>query len=53
MTVYFRDNVGIVAATLTDDETGLSVDFCDGFAYFMVGETDYKIPVMDIIRIER
>ena len=53
MTVYYRDKVGIVAAALTDDETGLSVDFCDGYAYFMIGENDYKIPVMDIIRIER
>ena len=53
MTIYYRDEGGIVAATLSDGETGESVDFCDGYAYFCVGEDDYKIPLSALVRIER
>lgn len=53
MTVIYRDEVGVVAATLPDGELGETIDFNDGFAYFTAGEQDYKIPVSAILQIQR
>lgn len=60
MTVYYRDSIGIVAETLSDGETGSTIDICDGYAYYTSAKTDEdgdcierKIPLSAIIRIER
>lgn len=57
MTVYYRDAGGIVAARLSDGESGNSIDFCDGYAYLTVLRLDdledIKIPVSALLRVER
>ena len=57
MTVYYRDAGGIVAARLSDGESGISIDFCDGYAYFTIQARDdledMKIPVSALLRVER
>lgn len=55
MTIYYRDELGIVAEEMSDGESGNSIDFCDGFAYFTAGdgETERKIHLSALVRIER
>lgn len=57
MTVYYLDAGGIVAAQMSDGESGNSVDFCDGYAYFTIPARDdledMKIPVSALLRVER
>lgn len=60
MTIYYRDKLGIVAEEMSNEESGESVDFCDGFAYFTSATIDEngnlierKIPVSAIVRINR
>ena len=58
MTIYYRDKGGVISAELTDGESGKSIDFCDGYAYFATedqgGELlDKKIPLSAVVRIER
>jgi hypothetical protein len=53
MTVVYRDEIGTVAVTLTDGETGESIDFANGKCYFMVGDKDYAVPVENLVRIVR
>ena len=36
MTIYYRDETGIVAEDIHDQE----IDFCDGFMYYLGDETD-------------
>ena len=36
MTIYYRDEVGIVAEDIHDQE----IDFCDGFMYYLGDELD-------------
>ena len=57
MTIYYRDEAGIVAEDLSchDEQT---VDFCDGYVYFFGAEVDKdgyhvdrKIPLSAIVRI--
>ena len=45
MTVIYRDEIGIVSVTLPDDDSGRTIDFCDGYAYFTAGDQDYRITV--------
>ena len=54
MIIYWRDEVGAVAEQLSDDESGESVDFCGGYAYWTSPEgTERKIPLDALIKIER
>ena len=53
MTVIYRDEIGIVSVTLPDDELGRTIDFCDGFAYFTVGNQDYRIAISALVQIQR
>ena len=59
MTIYYRDETGIIGETLSDGESGESIDIADGYAYFTFegredGEPeDRKIPIAAIIKIER
>lgn len=53
MTVVYRDEIGTVAVTLSDGETGESIDFADGKAWFSVGEQEYQVPVENLVRIVR
>ena len=58
MTIYYRDEIGIVGETLSDGESGESIDFADGYAYFTAeqnsgGLIDKKIPLTALLRIER
>lgn len=58
MTITYRDSLGIIAETLSDGESGGSIDFCDGFAYFTSIYDDgnmieRKIPISAIVRIEK
>lgn len=56
MTVVYRDEIGTVAVTLTDGESGESgesIDFANGKCYFMVGDKDYAVPVENLVRIVR
>lgn len=60
MTITYRDSLGIIAETLSDGESGESIDFCDGFAYFASIYDDgagnmieRKIPISAIVHIEK
>lgn len=60
MTIYYRDALGIVPEALSDGESGESIEFCDGYAYFTSSETDdngnmieRKIPLSALVRIEK
>ena len=53
MTIIYTDDLGPVSVTLTDGESGESIDFCNGKCYFMVGEKDYAVRVENILRIVR
>ena len=54
MTIYWRDEIGPFDETLSDGESGESVDFADGFAYWTSPEGwERKVPVTAIIKIER
>jgi hypothetical protein len=46
MIVFYRDDLGIVCVVGV-----VSVQFLDGFAYFDDGNTDYKIPVSNIVEM--
>ena len=53
MTVIYRDEIGIVSVTLSDDELGRTIDFCDGYAYFTAGDQDYRISISALVQIQR
>ena len=59
MTIYYRDEIGIIGETLSDSERGNSIDFADGYAYFTFADRedgepeDRKIPIASIISIGR
>ena len=53
MTVIYRDEIGIVSITLSDDDLGKSIDFCDGFAWFTAGDQDYRISISALVQIQR
>lgn len=53
MTIIYTDDLGPVSVTLTDGESGESIDFCNGKCYFTAGEKDYAVPVENILRIVR
>ena len=57
MTIYYRDEAGIVAEDLSGQDEQF-IDFCDGYAYFFGAEidkagyrVDRKIPLSAIVRI--
>jgi len=48
MYLCYRDEIGIVKA-----EVDGTINFVDGFAFFAVGDTEYRIRVNQIIAIDR
>lgn len=58
MTIIYRDEIGIISEQLTDGESGESIDFAGGYAYFTAPKEqgdliDKKIPLDALVRIER
>lgn len=58
MTITYRDSLGIIAEILSDGESGNSIDFAAGYAYFTAEQTggdliERKIPLTALVRIER
>ena len=53
MTVVYRDEIGIVSVTLSDDKLNRTIDFCDGYAYFTAGDQDYRISISALVQIRR
>lgn len=58
MILYYRDEIGIIGETLSDGESGNSIDFADGYAYFTAEQAgseliERKIPLAALVRIER
>ncbi len=48
MTITYRDDIGMVQVTVVGE-----IDFMGGEAYFDDGEQDYRIPIANILQIQK